>query len=302
MVMPDAPQRVLVLVNPKAGLLSAFNTMRRAVDRHWDRRGTDVFYQFTQSKEDGIAKARLAVERGVDLVLVSGGDGTVNTVGRALVGTDVVLGVIPAGSGNGFARHFGIPLASDRAVEALARATAQRIDVGFVNGAPFFVTCSMAWDASLVRSFDKSPLRGIAPYVFAAVDEFFHYEAQDFTIRLDSGEGITLAKPMVFTVANLTQFGGGAIIAPSAKHDDGFLELVVALRQDVPILLANLVRLFDRSLDRVPEVLTRRFRSLVVRRERSAPIQLDGELVPAGKEVRVSVQPSALRVLVPGTD
>ena len=111
---------------------------------------------------------------------------------------------------------------------------------------------------------------------------------------------MTLSRPMVFTVANLTQFGGGAIIAPSARHDDGLLELVVALRQDVPALLANLARLFDRSLDRVPEVLTRRFHTLIVRRKRPTAIQLDGELVPAGEEVHVSVRPAALSVLVPG--
>ena len=298
--MTELPKRVLVLVNPKSGLTSTFNTMRRAIDQHWDRPGTEVHYQFTQSKDDGIAKTRRAVAAGVELVLVSGGDGTVNTIGRGLVGTDVTLGVIPSGSGNGFARHFGIPLATDRAVAALATGTARRIDVGVVDDKPFFVTCSMAWDASLVRSFERSPLRGIVPYVFAAVDEFFHYEAQDFFVQVDTEEEVALARPMVFTVANLTQFGGGAIIAPSAQHDDGLLELVVALRQDVPILLANLVRLFDHSLDRVPEVLTKRFRTLLVRREIPTAIQVDGELVPAGKEVRVSVRPAALSVLVPG--
>ena len=135
-----ALRKVLVLINPKSGLPRMFTTMRHALDRLWDRDGIELMYQFTQSQEDGIAKATRAVERGVDTIIVSGGDGTVSTISRVLVGTDTVLGVIPTGSGNGFARHFGIPLSAPRAVEALAGGTVRSIDVGVVNGMPFFVT------------------------------------------------------------------------------------------------------------------------------------------------------------------
>ncbi|OQX58122.1 MAG: hypothetical protein B5M52_05975, partial [Helicobacteraceae bacterium 4484_230] len=152
-------RKVLVLINPKSGLLSMFSTMRQAFDRYWERAGVDLSYQFTQSKADGIAKAERAVENGVDIIIVSGGDGTVSTISRILVGTDTVLGVIPTGSGNGFARHFGIPLVTAKAVKALAHGSVRSIDVGLVNGDPFFVTCSMAWDAAIVRTFEKSPLR-----------------------------------------------------------------------------------------------------------------------------------------------
>ena len=291
-------RRVLVLANPRSGVAWSFDSIRRGMDTHWEST-SDVCYQFTQGVEDALEKAQRAVDGGFDTILVLGGDGTVNTVGRILLNTEVSLGVIPVGSGNGFARHFNIPLDPERAVEALAGAAVKRIDVGLVNDKPFLVTCSMAWDASLVRSFNKYPVRGVLPYVFAGVQEFFDFRPQPMEAVLDGGESLMLQDAMVCTVANLSQFGGGARIAPQAQHDDGWLELVVAMKQDAPVLFANILRLFDGSLSSVPQVTTRRFRTLTVRRQETAPIQIDGELVEVGRDVEVRVLPASLRVLVP---
>ena len=293
------PRLVRVLVNPRSGLPSFFGSLRRAIDAYWDLPGVQLTYQFSQSAEDGKGKATRAVEEGVDTILVVGGDGTINTIGTALIGTDVSLGAIPAGSGNGFARHFGIPLSPEKAVWALANASVKRIDVGMADGKPFFVTCSMAWDAAIVRSFMKSPIRGVVPYVFAGVQELFDYEPQDMRVRIDGEKPEIFPSPLVLTVANLSQYGGGGRIAPQAEADDGFLELVIALRQDVPRLIANIGRFFAGTFNEVPGVITKRFRSLVVNRPRPAPIQLDGELLNTEGDVSVDVMPAALNVLVP---
>ena len=292
-------RKVLVLINPKSGLLSVFSTMRQAFDRYWENDDMDLSYQFTQSKEDGIAKASRAVENGVDTIIVSGGDGTVSTISRVLVDTNVVLGVIPTGSGNGFARHFGIPLTVSKAVKALAGANVKAIDVGLVNDEPFFVTCSMAWDAAIVRTFDKSPLRGILPYVFAGVQEFFEYRPQNMSVTLADGEDLDFKLPVIFTIANLTQYGGGAMIAPHAKEDDGKLELVVGEQKDFALILANLPRLFDGSAHRIPRIVTRSTEKMTIRREKPVPIQIDGEVVDAPEIIEIGIKPGALKVLVP---
>jgi YegS/Rv2252/BmrU family lipid kinase len=265
----------------------------------WDNDDTDLSYQFCRNAGDGIAKARRAIERGCDVLVVCGGDGTVSTVGRALLGTDVALAVIPTGSGNGLARHFEIPLSPDKAAKALACGTVKAIDVGLVNGRLFLVTCSMAWDAALVRSFEKYRVRGILPYVFAGVQELIGYRPQDVEVTLDGGMPFVVEKPLVFTVANLTQYGGGARIAPHAEPDDGKLELVVVRRQDAAAVVAQAARFFDGTLDRIPEVMTRRFASMRVRRPKPSPVQMDGELVETGRDVEVTVRPMALKLLVP---
>ena len=273
--------------------------MSAAVEKAWAVREASVSYQISRSVEDGHRKARQAVEDGVDTVLVAGGDGMINTIGSELVGTSVALGVLPAGSGNGFARHFGIPLTPAKAAQALVSAGRRKIDVGFANGRPFFVTCGMAADAALVRTFDKMPMRGILPYVFAAAYEFIEYRPSPFSVEIDGHKQEVFDAPLVFTVANLTQYGGGARIAPQAREDDGMLELVVIPRADAPAAVAGLGRLFDGTINRLPGLTTRRFRTLAVTRRAPAPIQLDGELVQAPASVAVEVRPGALTVLIP---
>jgi diacylglycerol kinase (ATP) len=293
-------RKVRVLINPRSGVGWSTESILPALARHWDVAGIDLSLQYSKNARDGKDKVGRAIEDGVDTILVVGGDGMVNSIGSALIGTGVALGVVPAGSGNGFARHFEIPLQAERAVASLVDAHRVPIDVGTANGQPFFVTCSMAWDAALVETFEKSPVRGILPYVMAAAYQLLEYRPQRFEVVIDEQERVVFNEPMVFTAANLTQYGGGAKIAPSACPDDGHLELIVVARQDMPKLLANAPRLFAGTLDRLPEVVTRRFRSLNVRRARSAPIQLDGELINAPAEVSLAVMPRALTVLVPG--
>ena len=293
------PRRVLVLMNPHSGRSQVLGKAISAIHEAWSGPGIDLLFQFSNSVEDGHEKARRGVKEGVDTILVVGGDGIVNTIGAELVGSKVALGVIPTGSGNGFARHFGVPLNVDRAARALATAERCLIDVGTANGRPFFVTCSMAADASLVRTFESFPFRGILPYVFAAAYELFDYKPQPFRAQLDDEPEATFSDPLLFTVANLTQFGGGAQIAPSAQPDDGHLELVVIAKQDAGRAVTNIGRLFGGTIDTLPGVVTRRFRRMKVRRQKAAVIQVDGELQDSGPDVDVAIRTKALTVLVP---
>ena len=292
-------RKTRVFINPRSGLGRSFAQAQEVLQKHWDVDGIDLTYQFSKSAEDGVEKVRRAVDEGVDTILAVGGDGMVNSIGGALVGTDVAFGVLPTGSGNGFARHFGIPLSVERAAQALARGQRHRIDVATANGRPFLITCSMAWDAAIVRSFEKSPVRGILPYVFAGAYELMGYEPQPFEVTLDDREHVRWEDPLVFTVANLTQFGGGAIVAEDACPDDGLLELVVLTQRDAPRLLGDLPLLLSGSPNKIPYVTTRQFSRLHVHREKAAPIQVDGELVEGWADVTVDVLPRALTVLIP---
>jgi len=297
--MSNKKKKVRILINPNSGLGGALDKIRQPLLDHWDLPETDLSIQFSKSKEDGQAKARRAIEDGVGRLLVAGRDGMINTIGSVLIGTDVALGVIPAGSGNGFARHFDIPLDIAKAAKALAFAKTNRIDVGYANDLPFFVTCSLAWDAALVRAFEKSPIRGVVPYIFAGVYELFEYTPQPFTLLLDGTEELHIPDPLLCTIANLTQYGGGAQIAPGAKSDDGKLQLVTLRQRDLPWVLPMLGKVFVGAIDRLREFKTHSFETLIVRREKEGPMQLDGELLSAPAEVRVRVQPRALNVLVP---
>ena len=297
--MHVAGQNIRIMINPKSGLGVSMRILMQTFNDVWDCDGREITYQLTKSAEDGRIKARRAIEEGVETLIVVGGDGVINSIGAELLDAPINLGVIPTGSGNGFARHFGINLNPGKAIQQLLQAKPESIDVGLANGRPFFVTCSMAWDAALVKTFEKSPVRGILPYVFAAAYELFDYKSERFRVSIDQAAEKVYDHPMLFTVANLTQFGGGARIAPKAKADDGCLWLTAAFREDVPRLIPSLYKLFDGSIGEVPEIKITPLHEMRVRRETGQPIQLDGELVESPPEVHIQLRPKALRVLVP---
>ncbi len=295
----DEMRRVLILFNKRSGMPRSIESISWKAKALLAESGCEVSVDESLSVDDGQNKAVKAVDHGFDSVIVVGGDGMVNSIGSVLVGTETALGVIPVGSGNGFARHFNIPLKPEIAVRGIKHVCKRRIDVGMVDEKPFFVTCSMAWDAAIVRTFDKLPFRGVLPYVFSAVYEFFEYERQPFHVLLENMEELYFESPVIFTAANLTQYGGGAKIAPGASPDDGYLELIVISQADAPRVLAKFHKLFDGTIDKMEEVLTRQFKKLKVIRSKPAPIQIDGELVEAGREVVIDVHPESLSVLVP---
>jgi len=292
-------RKVRVLINPNSGIGSSFARTRDALLEYWDLPGTELTFQFSKSKEDSKNKVQRAIDDGVSTLLVAGGDGMINSIGSELIGTEMAMGVIPTGSGNGFARHFNIPLDPAKAIAALATAQTKAIDVGYANDHPFFVTCSLAWDAALVNSFDKSPMRGVLPYIFAGVYEFFGYQPQPFTFTLDGQEEIIIPDPQLCTIANLTQYGGGVQIAPEAKSDDGRLQLITIRRKDFAKVLSMVGKILDGTGDKIRGIETSSFSTLTVRREKEGPMQFDGELVTAPAEVRFRVEPRALNVLVP---
>lgn len=292
-------KQVLVLVNQKSGVGGSYRHIS-AIEEVWDIPDNDVSFQFSQSAEDGAAKVRRAIDRGTDTVLVIGGDGMVNSIGSALVGTDVALGVIPAGSGNGFARHFRIPLHPDEAAKALLDGRILRIDVGQANDRFFFVTCSMAWDGALVETFEKFPFRGIVPYVLAGAQQLLEYKAQPFHVDID-GKPLEFKHPLIFTVANLSQFGSDVLVAPDAEADSGDLELVAIEKKNIPLVLGQIHRFIEKTFHHHPLVVNRHFKTMTVHRENATPIQIDGELMKAETDIHIKVLPNALNVIIPNS-
>ncbi len=292
-------EKVLVLINPKSGMGGPYRYIA-AVQEIWDDPWHDVYFQFSQSAEDGAAKVRRALKDGIDTVLVVGGDGMVNTIGTELVGTSARLGVLPAGSGNGFARHFKIPLQPIPAATALLNGHTAKIDVGQVGDRRFFVTCSLAWDGALVETFEKYPFRGLVPYVLAGAQQLLEYRAQPFHVTID-GEALEMKHPLIFTIANLSQFGSDVLVAPDAKADDGNLELVAIETKDMPLVLAQVHRFIEKTFHQHPLVINRIFKKMTVRRENSSPIQIDGEIYNIDGDVHIEVLPAALNIILPNT-
>jgi YegS/Rv2252/BmrU family lipid kinase len=255
----------------------------------------------TKARGDARELAADAAAAGYDAVLSIGGDGTANEVAWGLIGSKTALGLVPMGSGNGLARTLGIPLRPEQAVETLARAVPRRMDVGMVNGRPFLNVAGAGFDAEIGADFHAHGLRGgrrgVFTYVRLSLRRTWSYRAEQWSLHADDGafEG----RALVVAFVNGRQYGGGAIMAPGARLDDGLLDVVVI--EDAPPFetVWNSTRLFLGNIEGF-----RRYKHYPARTatlEGPGPFvhHRDGEPEDASGRLEVSVQPLALAILVP---
>ena len=151
-------EKILFIINPKSGVQSKKN-VPAMVEKYIDRNRYELFVEYTAYAGHATEIAASAVNDGFDVVVAVGGDGTVNEVARALVHTKTALGVIPCGSGNGFARHIGIPVDVRKAIRFINKAETVSIDYGKLNGSPFFCACGVGFDALVSIDFANGNTR-----------------------------------------------------------------------------------------------------------------------------------------------
>lgn len=241
--------------------------------------------------------ARRALEEGCGLVVAIGGDGTMNEVAAALVGTGATLGLIPCGSGNGLGRHLGLPGPGKGAFRALLDGHSRVIDTGLADGHPFFNATGLGFDAVLSARFNALEKRGLSSYVPATLRTLLRYQPDEYILRADARE--IRAAGFLVAVANSDQYGNDCFIAPGARVDDGLLDLTLLPRLTAWNVLPLAVRLFAGRVRGAPGVVNLRSARFAIERPAPGPIHTDGEVRDAGAVVEVSVLPSSLRIAVP---
>lgn len=241
--------------------------------------------------------AQQAVADNYTTIIIAGGDGTINEVGSKLAGTDVRLGIIPCGSGNGLARHLKIPMLPVNAFKCINKNKSVRIDAGQVNGRMFFCTSGIGFDAWIGYLFATSKTRGFWTYVTTALREFYRYQPEMYEIDVN-GETKKLTAFLI-TIANAAQYGNEAIIAPTAEVTDGKLDFCL-LTPFPKFRAAEIgIRLFNRSIDQSIYLTTSKITEAVIRRQKPGVIHLDGEPMEMGEELKINIIPSCLNILIP---
>jgi YegS/Rv2252/BmrU family lipid kinase len=257
--------------------------------------------RLTTAPGDARHFASEAAAAGAEIVLAIGGDGTANEIAWGLLGTSAALGLVPMGSGNGLARTLGIPLKPDRALAVLADAVPRAMDVGMINERPFLNVAGAGFDAQVGLDFHehgrRGGRRGVFTYVWLSVLRTMNYRAESFV--LDAGAQKFEGRAYIVAFVNGRQYGGGAVLVPGARLDDGLLDVVVI--EDAPALEVawNAQRLFFGTLSKY-----RRYRHLpaakvLLTAATTVPYHRDGEPESTPGRLEVSVLPRALRILVP---
>jgi YegS/Rv2252/BmrU family lipid kinase len=263
------------------------------------QRARDADLAITEGPGHATELARDAVHAGARVVVAIGGDGTMNEVAQALVGTPTALALVPCGSGNGLALHLGLPRGALAALELATGATGRiaAIDTGVADGRPFFNAMGLGLDAEIARRFNGLARRGLPAYARVAFATLRELRAERCTLH-DGGHVQTLDTLLV-AVANSDQYGNHARIAPGARVDDGLLDLTVVRPTGLFGAAGVAWRLFAGRIGRSPHVVRRRAASFTIERAAAGIIHTDGEPHRAGTRIEVRVRPQSLRIVVP---
>lgn len=294
--MFDLKKKVHFIINPLSGRSSKQNLPQLIADT-FDAKLFDIEIFKTEYAGHGSEIARRAIDQKVDYVIAVGGDGTVNEVGRTLVGSDTALGIIPMGSGNGLARELNISTQTKRALKVIAEQHVIKIDYGKANGLIFFCTCGVGFDAVVAEKVSGKKSRGSLMYLHKVLESFIEQKPEMYEITCP--EGMIKDKAFVVTCANASQYGYNAHIAPHADIQDGLMNVAILKPLSILDVPQTTVQLFTKKIDdnkKMVELMTREVR---IKREKEGVMHIDGDHIHMGKDIHVEIIPQGLNVLVP---
>lgn len=289
-------ESVVIIVNPISGTKGKSRIIQLLNER-LDKEKFDVRLLKTQYKGHAEKIAIEEKEKKTDVVIAVGGDGTINEVGKGLAKSDTAMGIIPCGSGNGFARHLQIPMDIEKAIDVINVGRKETVDYGMMNDHPFFCTCGVGFDAHISMEFAKKHTRGLMTYVKTTISEFFKYRPETYVLKTENDE--IKCKSFLITAANASQYGNNAYIAPDALITDGLLDVVILSPfrlYEVPILSHCL---FHKSIKSNSHVNSIRCEKLVIHREKQGCAHFDGEPIELGKDIDIRIEKKGLKVIIP---
>jgi len=278
-----------------------FPATRQRIEAQMARAGwAEPIWLGTTVDDPGASMCATAVEEAVDVVIVCGGDGTVMACVTALAGGETPLALLPAGTGNLLARNLGIPLDDEQAAIRIALTGADRhIDVAAVEHRKFAVMAGLGFDAAIMEGVNENIKAkvGWLAYVWSALKSLM-FPAIRVEVSVD-GAPFTRHRARTLVIGNVGFLQAGMPLIPDAAIDDGKLDVVLLYPRRFLSWVPLAVRVLTRN-KRTDETITRMTgREVVVRTSVDAPRQLDGDLIPPGRELRATCVHGRLLVRVP---
>jgi YegS/Rv2252/BmrU family lipid kinase len=287
-----------VIVNPFAGGGRAERELS-GVQTALQRLGLEHHVERTTSLDHARELALAAAQAG-ETAVAFGGDGLIGAVADALRHSDGVLGVLPGGRGNDFARMLGIPTSPSDACEVLAHGEVRRLDLGVVGDKTFIGIASCGFDSEANRIANETRLvRGRMVYAYGLLRALAGWRPASFTVTVDGAPPRT-ASGYTVAVANSRYYGGGMMLAPDATLDDGILDVVMILQSSKLNFLRRAPSVFTGAHVRLDNVEVLRGRTVKIAASRPFTMYADGDPI-AELPVTVGVLPEAVQTLVPTT-
>ncbi len=284
-------RKPLFILNPNAGV----PPVNFIISKDLDRRKKELFCL----KSSSINETEFLIQDNYDshdVFIAAGGDGTVHTVASELVHSNKILGVLPMGSGNGFAKEFGFKMNIRSLLSNIRKGETMDIDVIEINEKLCLNVAGIGLDSFVAHSFNELKLRGFLPYVWLTLKTFL--QLRPFHVKiLCEGEEIISEKLFVLTIANTRQFGNNAFIAPHALPNDGIIDLV--LIKPFPKILGPIFifRLFTKRIHKSKYVTHIKTDKEFIIQTLEKRFHIDGEPMMISGEAVVRLKRDALKVL-----
>ncbi len=296
---PTEKKRLIAIINPISGT-SKKEYVPETLERLIDKDKFDLTIRFTQRQGHATTLTKEAIEQEYYGVIAVGGDGTINEVASALCDSNTALGIIPCGSGNGLARHLGVPVNISKAIQIINTDNVESLDYCTVNDLPFFCTCGVGFDAHVSEKFAQGHKRGPLSYVQNALLEYLKYRPQKYIIEM--GDNIVTEEAFLIACGNASQYGNNAFITPKASMHDGLIDVTV-LHPFTPLDTAILgVLLFTKHIDQDLNINTYRTPELTIKRSKPGVMHIDGDPVMMQADLHIKCHKAGIKMLLPVTD
>ena len=287
---------VVFIINPISGTGSK-EIVPSLIERHIDREQYNTELKFTEYAGHAFEIASQCRDANVDVVVAVGGDGTVNEVARGIIDSKSALGIIPCGSGNGLARHLMLPMSTRGAIDVINIGLTHDLDYGMIDGHPFFCTCGMGFDAFISKKFADAGKRGMLTYLENVLLEGLKYEPETYELTID-GNDTEPYKAFLLSVANASQYGNDAYIAPQASMSDGLLDVVIMEPFDIFEAPQVGIDLMNKTMDTNSKIKCFKAKDIMIHRKHPGIIHYDGDPVEAGTELHVTLHNKGIRMVV----
>ena len=260
----------------------------------------DVNIYISEYKGHSIKLAEKAVQNKANIVVACGGDGTINEVGQSLVKTPVFLGIIPLGSGNGFARHFNIPRNLNNALDIISKNFSTTIDVGKINKKFFFSNFGLGIEARFIQEYSKNKIRGLIGYIISFLKIISTYKKQKIEIEFNNIKKSIF--PFLFLISNTSEQGYNFSITPKSKANNGKLDLVYTENHSLLVLFYNLIISFFFRIKSFQILKYSELNKIKIIKKDETPfcLQIDGEMLNINqKDFYLELVPKSLKVIIP---
>lgn len=291
--------KIIFIINPIAGKGKG-RMIETEIQSYFNQKNVEFETFLTESIGHATEITNQVLTKNPDIIVACGGDGTINEVAQALVGSNVALGIIPIGSGNGLAANLHIPKTTEKAFETILNAKINKIDAGKINENYFFSNMGLGIDADVINNYAQTKTRNFLGYVTASTKAIFSFQPKKFNIELDNEHTLDDDFYFVFC-SNSNEAGYGISFSPNAKLNDGKLDFLAVKKLNFIQQIQFSANVLGKRIEKMKQAKVLQVNSVKFNSKQTKTIaQVDGEAVIFNQNsIEVSIVPNALNVIVP---